>query len=172
MIGKLKLYLFTAALVIVGILCAYLMVFQAYGHYGSFLAFLCLFLIFISILLLQFLWIDTAPDSFWTYNKRALLVLIIMLPLAYSLVKAENSFENKNLQLHAENATETITYTYVNRSKHGVTYHAVYQYEYGGQTYTHTLGSYHDIYKIGDTLQIIYSTEHPDIDRVIAYKYR
>jgi len=165
-----KIYAITIILIAVCALSAYLMVFQSYGHYGVWLGTLCIFLLFIAILILQFLWIDVAPGSVWTYNVRALAVIIVMVPIVYGLIKAEHNYEDGYLQKNGIEATELITYTYKTSGNNvGVSYHAVYQYVVNGQTYTHSLRDSHNIYKVGDTVRIVYSSEHPEIDKVINY---
>jgi len=167
---KAKVNILTAVLIIIIAISVYLMVFQAYHHDGQWLAALCIALLFISILALQFLWIDLPDDSFWDYRMRALAVTILMLPIGYGLFCAENRYEEKNLDLHGINATVFITYTHSNKGKGGIFYEGDYQYQYNGETYTHTLGSYHHTYVVGDTVRIIFSTEHPNIDKVLSYK--
>jgi hypothetical protein len=171
--SKFKIYALTALLIVVILLSAYLIVFQSYHHGATWLAALCVVLLFASILILQFLWIDVNPDSFWSSNVRTLAVVIIMIPMVYGLTKAENNYENTSIQAHGINATEVITYTYKTSAKNsGTHYHAVYQYVVNGQTYTHTLTESENIFNVGDTVHIIYSTEHPNMDKVIAYKQR
>lgn len=167
---KQKIYAITKLLISVCAVSAYLIVFQSYIHYGAWLGALCVFLLFLAILILQFLWIDTAQGSFWTYNIRTLIVVIVMIPIVYGLIQAEHNYENQRLQKSGVEATEIITYTYKSSGKNvGTSYHAVYQYMVNGQTYTHSLRDSRNVYKVGDTVRIVYSSDHPDIDKVISY---
>lgn len=150
---KTKIYIITAILIIVSALSVCLIIFQSYHNGGVWLDALCVVLLFASILILQFLWIDVPTNSFWTYNMRALAVIVLMIPIVYGLTKAENNFEELGLQAHGVTTKQAITYTYKTSGKNvGVMYNAVYQYEVNGETYTQKLASRHDIYKVGDTV--------------------
>jgi hypothetical protein len=148
----------------------YLIVFQAYHSYGIALFVLGFALIFVSLLSLQFLWIDTKPGSFWSYNIRSLVVLAAMVPVGSLLIGAEHNFENKGLQLYGVKDTEIISDTYKTHGKNGVRFYGVYQYVVNGKKYTHELRANNDIYEIGDTVQILYSSEHPDMDKILRFK--
>ncbi len=168
--SKYRIHILIALLVIVAVLCIYMIVYQSYHQYGIAIASLCVLLLFLSILSLQYLLINTVPGSFWTYNIRALTVILLMFPFVYLLIKYENKYEERELKSHGIIASVVVSSTYVNRSKGRLTYFAVYQYTVNGQAYTHKIGNRNDIYKRGDSVKIIYSAEHPNINKIIGYE--
>ncbi|RZL06192.1 MAG: hypothetical protein EOO89_24725, partial [Pedobacter sp.] len=144
----------------------YIFVFQSH-HYHKWYVFVTAFISFLSIAILQFMWLDVLPKSKWNKLVNAALLAILTFPLVLLIIYCNEAFYNNQLEYYGTVVYGRVIDTYSTNGRNGIHYKAVFKYRLLGKEWLQEVGNDHFLYNEHDSLKILCSSEEPEIFTIL-----
>jgi hypothetical protein len=166
-----KKLLSTFLLILFLIAGCYGVIFESY-KYGYLYGIVPYVLIFLPFVVLCGLWLDLSGKTRWIEWRKALIMLMALCGIYWALTTVKYQYYNNQLKDHGVPVNALIV-GFAKSSTRNTTFHyAVFTYTYNKRDYLQKIRNNDDFFRIGDSINMICSSDDPEIFRILTVKHR